>query len=110
MLCAKNAPICGTRPKRSWTAIAVKMAWYLLRITMLLLISLVLSELYIWTFGNYLFEWFMRQYEVAGMRFEFEFPVSFIVIPLIMLACFLLTSLFTLRSIDNVGIWKISEE
>jgi len=36
--------------------------------------------------------------------------VSFIVIPLIMLACFLLTSLFTLRSIDNVGIWKISEE
>ncbi|MBR4362505.1 MAG: ABC transporter permease [Ruminococcus sp.] len=106
---AEEVPETALLKSMGFRSITIKNE-YLLRITMLLLISLVLSELYIWTFGNYLFEWFMRQYEVAGMRFEFEFPVSFIVIPLIMLACFLLTSLFTLRSIDNVGIWKISEE
>ena len=83
---------------------------YLLRITLLLIISLILGEVYIWTFGNLLFETFMLQYNVTGMRFIFEFPVNFIVIPLIMLTCLMLTSAFTLRGIKHIGIWKISEE
>jgi hypothetical protein len=82
----------------------------MLRIALLLLISLVLGEVYIWTLGNYLFETFMNQYEVTGMRFEFEIPVSFIVIPLIMLVSLMLTALLTLRSVKHIGIWKISEE
>ena len=57
-----------------------------------------------------LFEGFMKQYEVTGMGFEFEFPVNFIVLPLIMLACLLLTAVFTLRGVKHIGIWKISEE
>ena len=44
------------------------------------------------------------------MRFEFEIPVSFIVIPLIMLVSLMLTALLTLRSVKHIGIWKISEE
>ena len=83
---------------------------YMIRIALLLLISLILGEGYIWTLGNIMFETFMRQYEVTGMGFEFEFPISFIVIPLIMLFCLLLTARFTLRDIKHIGIWKISEE
>ena len=83
---------------------------YMIRIALLLLISLILGEVYIWTLGNMLFENFMKQYEVTGMGFEFEFPVSFIVIPLIMLTCLLLTAVFTLRGVKHIGIWKISEE
>ena len=89
--------------------ITIKAAYYL-RISLLVLISLVIGELLIWTLGNILFDMFMRQYEVMGMSFEFEFPVSFVLIPLIMLGCFLLTAAFDLRSIRQIGIWKISEE
>ena len=89
--------------------ISVK-AVYLLRILLLTLISLVFSEIYIWTLGNTLFGAFMKQYEIMGMRFDFEFPVSFILIPLIIISAVLLTTLFTLKGINGIGIWKISEE
>lgn len=104
---AEKVPETALLKSMGFRSISVN-AVYLLRISLLLLISLVLGEVYIWTLGNYLFETFMKQYEVTGMRFEF--PVSFIVIPLIMLAALLLTALLTLRSVKNIGIWKISEE
>ena len=106
---AEEVPETALLKSMGFRSISIKAA-YLLRISLLLLISLVLGEGYIWTLGNYLFEIFMKQYNVTGMRFEFEFPVSFIVIPLIMLAAQLLTALLTLRSVKNIGIWKISEE
>ena len=89
--------------------ISIKAA-YMLRISILLFISLVLGEIYIWTLGNILFENFMKRYEVTGMRFSFEFPVSFLLIPLIMLTCLLLTAQLNLRGVKHIGIWKISEE
>lgn len=85
-------------------------AGYLMRILILLLISLVFAEIYIWTLGNVLFEMFMRQYEIMGMKFDFEFPVSFILIPLIIISAVLLTTLLTLNGVNKTDIWKISEE
>ena len=106
---AEEVPETALLKSMGFRDISVKAA-YMLRIALLLLISLVLGEVYIWTLGNYLFETFMNQYEVTGMRFEFEIPVSFIVIPLIMLVSLMLTALLTLRSVKHIGIWKISEE
>ncbi|MDO4862897.1 MAG: ABC transporter permease [Ruminococcus sp.] len=106
---AEEVPETALLKSMGFRGISIK-AEYMLRIALLLMISLAFGEVYIWTLGNYLFEVFMRQYGVSGMRFEFEFPVSFIVIPLLMLGCFLLTAAFTLRGIKHIGIWKISEE
>lgn len=85
-------------------------SWYLLRMIILLAVSMVLGELYLWTGGSLLFGSFMTQYEVTGMKLYFEFPVSFIVIPLIITAAVLFTTFVRLRGIKNIGIWKISEE
>jgi ABC-type antimicrobial peptide transport system permease subunit len=106
---AEEVPETALLKSMGFRDISVK-AEYMLRIALLLLISLVLGEAYIWTLGNLLFEKFMEQYEVTGMRFDLEFPVSFIVIPLLMLTCLLLTALITLRGVKHIGIWKISEE
>lgn len=106
---AEEVPETALLKSMGFRDITIK-AEYMIRIALLLLISLILGEGYIWTLGNILFETFMRQYEVTGMGFEFEFPVSFIVIPLLMLSCLLLTAVLTLRGVKHIGIWKISEE
>jgi len=106
---AEEVPETALLKSMGFRDITIK-AEYMIRIALLLLISLILGETYIWTLGNMLFEGFMKQYEVTGMGFEFEFPVNFIVLPLIMLACLLLTAVFTLRGVKHIGIWKISEE
>ena len=47
---------------------------------------------------------------MTGVNFLLEIPVSFIIIPLIILGVVLLTVSVTLKGIRNIGIWKISEE
>ena len=106
---AEEVPESALLKSMGFRNITVK-AGYLLRILILIGAALVVAELCMWTLGNALFEMFMGQYDVAGMRFEFEFPVSFIVIPLIIIGAALITTLMTLGSIKHIGIWKISEE
>ena len=63
-----------------------------------------------WTLGQLLMTKFMASYEMTGVNFLFEIPVSFVIIPLIILGSVLLTVAVTLKGIRNIGIWKISEE
>ena len=106
---AEEVPETALLKSLGFRNISIK-AWYLLRMIILLAVSIALGELYLWTGGSLLFGSFMTQYEVTGMKLYFEFPVSFIVIPLIITAAVLFTAIINLRSIKNIGIWKISEE
>ena len=84
--------------------------WHLLRMAVLVVFSVVLAEVMFRTLGQLLMTKFMASYEMTGVNFLFEIPVSFIIIPLIILGVVLLTVALTLKSIRNIGIWKISEE
>ena len=106
---AEEVPETALLKSLGFRDISVK-AWYLLRMIILLAVSIALGELYLWTGGSLFFGSFMTQYEVTGMKLYFEFPVSFIVIPLIITAAVLFTAIINLRSIKHIGIWKISEE
>ena len=106
---AEEVPETALMKIMGFRNISIK-AWYLLRMAILLAVSIALGELYLWTGGSLLFGSFMTQYEVTGMKLYFEFPVSFIIIPLIITAAVLSTALITLRNIKHIGIWKISEE
>ena len=105
---AEEVPETALLKSLGFRNISIK-AWYLLRMVILLVLSIALGELYLWTLGTIFFGSFM-QYEVTGMKLYFEFPVSFIVIPLIITAAVLLTTMIELRNIKHIGIWKISEE
>lgn len=82
----------------------------LIRIAILTAISLAAAELFIWTCGSFFFNFFMSQYDVTGMKLEFEFPKSFILIPLVTAASIILTTLATLTKIRRTDIWNITEE
>ncbi|SHM93041.1 ABC transporter permease [Ruminococcus flavefaciens] len=84
--------------------------WHLLRMAVLVVFSVVLAEVLFKTLGQLLMTKFMESYEVTGVNFLPEITVSFIIIPLIVLGAVLLTVALTLKSIRNIGIWKISEE
>ena len=84
--------------------------WHLLRMAVLVVFSVVLAEVLFRTLGQLLMTKFMASYEMTGVNFLLEIPVSFIIIPLIILGVVLLTVALTLKSIRNIGIWKISEE
>ena len=105
---AEEVPETALLKSLGFRNISIK-AWYL-RMIILLAVSIALGEVYLWTLGTIFFGSFMTQYEVTGMKLYFEFPVSFIVIPLIITAAVLLTTMIELRNIKHIGIWKISEE
>ncbi|MBR3042974.1 MAG: ABC transporter permease [Oscillospiraceae bacterium] len=84
--------------------------WHLLRMLCITLISVVLGEIIFWTCGTPFFRFFMRQYEVTGMRFLFEFPVSFLVIPAAVILTVLLVTGLTLTKIRRIDIRRINEE
>lgn len=106
---AEEVPETALLKSLGFRNISIK-AWYLLRMLILLAVSIVLGEIYLWTAGSVFFGSFMTQYEVTGMKLYFELPVSFIVIPLIITAAVLFTTIINLRNIKHIGIWKISEE
>ncbi len=106
---AEEVPETALLKSLGFRNISIK-AWYLLRMVILLVLSIALGELYLWTLGTIFFGSFMTQYEVTGMKLYFEFPVSFIVIPLIITSAVLFTTIINLRNIKHIGIWKISEE
>ena len=62
------------------------------------------------TLGKFIMTKFMENYSVTGTTFLFEFPVSFILIPLIITVSVLTVVALTLRGVRNIAIWKISEE
>ena len=84
--------------------------WHLLRIGFVALTGIVLGEALFWTAGTPLFLAFMQQYEVTGLRFLFEFPVSFLLIPAAAAAVVLVVTRLTLTGIRNIDIQNISEE
>ncbi len=84
--------------------------WYVLRMLILTVISIICAEVFIWTCGTPFYESFMGQYHVTGVRLEPEFPVSFIVIPLIVAGAVLITAYLTAIKVRNIDIWNISEE
>ena len=106
---AEEVPETALLKSMGFRNISIK-AWYLVRMMILLFISIALGELYLWTAGSVFFGSFMTKYEVTGMKLYFEFPVSFILIPLIITAAVLFTTFIELRNIKHIGIWKISEE
>ena len=83
---------------------------YLIRMALLAVISVVIGEVIIWTLGSKFFNLFLKQYEATGMKFFFEFPVSFVLIPLLIIGTVELTAWLTSRGVRNIEIWKISEE
>ena len=84
--------------------------WHLLRMTVLVLFSVVIAEVLFKTLGQLLMTKFMESYEVTGVNFLPEITFSFVLIPLMVLCAVLLTVSLTLKGIRNIGIWKISEE
>ncbi len=84
--------------------------WHILRIFLLTAVSIVIAEVVFRTFGKFIMTKFMENYSVTGSTFLFEFPVSFIVIPLIIICSVLTVVALTLRGVRNIAIWKISEE
>lgn len=86
------------------------MRWHLLRMLCITLLSVVLGEIIFWTCGTPFFRLFMRQYEVTGIRFLFEFPVSFLVIPAAVILTVLLVTGLTLTKIRRIDIRRINEE
>ena len=84
--------------------------WHLLRMLCITLISVVLGEIIFWTGGSQFFRFFMRQYEVTGIRFLFEFPVSFLAIPAAVVLTVLLVTELTLTKIRRIDIRRINEE
>ncbi|MBP5578732.1 MAG: ABC transporter permease [Ruminococcus sp.] len=106
---AEEVPETALLKSMGFRNISIK-SLYLLRMMILLVISIALGELYLWTGGSVFFGSFMTQYKVTGMKLYFEFPVSFIIIPLIITAAVLFTTIINLRNIKHIGIWKISEE
>ena len=84
--------------------------WYILRMLILTLISLVCAEIMAWSCGTPMYRAFMKQYHVTGVKLELELPVSFVVIPLIVASAILLTAYFTAIKVKNIDIWNISEE
>ena len=53
---------------------------------------------------------FMQQYDVTGVRFLFEFPVSFLLIPAAVIGTALLVTRLTLVRIRRIDMRRISEE
>lgn len=92
-----------------FTSGAVK-KWQILRILMLAAVSIVIAEVLFRTLGKFIMTKFMENYSVTGTTFLFEFPVSFILIPLIITVSVLTVVALTLRGVRNIAIWKISEE
>ena len=84
--------------------------WHILRILCLPLTAAVLGELLFWSCGTPLLRLFMQQYEVTGIRFAFEFPMSFLVIPGAVIGTALLVTRLTLIRIRRIGIRDITEE
>ena len=84
--------------------------WHMLRILCLTLVSAVLGEIIFWSCGTPFFRLFMRQYRVTGLRFLFEFPVSFLVIPGTVIGIALLVTRLTLIRIRSIDIRRITEE
>ena len=106
---AEETPEIALLKSTGFTEKAVK-KWYILRIFLLAAVSIMIAEVLFRTLGQLLMTKFMESYEVTGVNFLFELPVSFIIIPLIVIVSVLMVVTLTLRSIRGIDIWKISEE
>ena len=84
--------------------------WHLLRLALITVFSIVLAEVMLKTLGQLFMTVFMANYNATGVKMLPEIPVTFIVIPLIVITAVMVTVLFTLRGINRIGIWKITEE
>lgn len=84
--------------------------WHLLRMVCLTVLSAVCGEALFWSCGSPIFRLFMQQYEVTGIRFLFELPVSFLLIPALVAGIALLITRLTLTGIRRIDIRRISEE
>lgn len=84
--------------------------WHLLRMLLLIVLSAALGEVLLWTCGPLFVSLFMQQYQVTGIGLDFEFPVSFLVIPAILIAAVLLITAATLLKIRRIDIRRITEE
>lgn len=82
----------------------------IIRMAILTAIALAAAELLIWTAGSAFFNAFMSQYAVTGMKLDFEFPASFLLIPFTAAAAILITTLLTLNKTRTIDIWNIAEE
>ena len=82
----------------------------IIRMAILTAIALAAAELLIWTAGSAFFNAFMSQYAVTGMKLDFEFPASFLLIPFTAAAAILITTLLTLNKTRSIDIWNIAEE
>lgn len=83
---------------------------YILRMAMLVVSGIILGECFNWTISTRIYNLFMSQWDAAGLYFMFEFPVSFILIPLLIAGTVILTTWLTSSGVRNIDIWKISEE
>ena len=106
---AEETPEIALLKSMGFTERAVR-KWYLLRIFILAAVSVGIAEILFRTLGQLLMTTFMKSFEVTGIRFLLELPVSFILIPLIVIGSALVTVWLTLRSVHGIDIWKISEE
>ncbi|MCR4645354.1 MAG: ABC transporter permease [Oscillospiraceae bacterium] len=84
--------------------------WQLLRMLLLEIGALVPGEVLHWTCGPYFAGLVMQQYQVTGIGLDFEFPVSFLVIPAILVAAVLFVTALTLLKIRSIDIRRITEE
>lgn len=106
---AEEVPEIALLKSTGFTEKAVK-KWHILRIFLLAAVSIMIAEMLFRMLGQLLMTKFLESYEVTGVSFLFELPVSFVVIPLIVIGAVLTVVAITLRSIRGVDIWKISEE
>ena len=85
-------------------------AWQLLRMGILLVISIVAGNLLVGTAGQLLITQLFGFLGLTGFTFIIEPMTTYVIVPLLVIAVVLITMLIRLKSIKNVGIWKIREE
>ncbi len=85
-------------------------AQYVLRFLILLAFSIPVSVLLLKSAIELLAKKLFEYLEISGFAFLPEYIGTFIVIPFIMVSSIMIVTLFKIRSIKNIEIWKISEE
>ena len=83
---------------------------HIFRILILSVVSVVLGEILLRTLGQVIVNMLMESLGITGFGFLPEFMMSFIVIPVIVIVCVLLTQWLNLKKIRKIDIYNIKDE
>ncbi len=85
-------------------------AAHILRILILSVVSVVLGEILLRTFGQWFVGEMMGMLGLTGFGFLPEYILSFGLIPLIVIGTVLITQWMNLKAVKNIAVWNITDE